>query len=242
MYLTDRIVALKSDDSVVSCQVNDSIFYEDGDFYHKPTLIVWYSEIIVLEDFVANIDKELVDRLDIIIDYYKKMGYHYRIKQYIDKVHSDIIPIYDGYSNKYGEFKRLSLLYSFMKMSVDISERSTCLRRRVGCIIAPYDLTNISSIGYKGSLPKKENGCMRLSSGKCGCIHAEVNALDKFKPIDGINYTLFCTLTPCLNCSKEIVKYPITRVIYLSDYRDMSGYDFLKQNNIDIIKYNSLTK
>lgn len=161
----------------------------------------------------------------------------------IEEFNDYVDPIFESYSNKFGDFKRISLLFSFMKMTKTISNRSTCIRRKVGCLIIPSTLENISSIGYNGSLPGEENGCKDVGSGKCGCIHAEINALKKFNHYDlNKKYILLCTLTPCLKCSEEIVKYPINKVIFLENYRDNSGLDFLSKNGIEIIKYEELAK
>lgn len=157
-------------------------------------------------------------------------------KKYDDHVDQ----ILETYTNKFGTFQRISLLFSFMKMTKTISNRSTCIRRKVGCIIVPNDLSNISSIGYNGSLPGEENGCKAEGSGMCGCIHAEVNALKKINTLD--DCTLLTTLSPCLNCSKHILKFPITKVIYLEQYRDTSGIEFLRKNNIEVVYYPDLIK
>ena len=130
-----------------------------------------------------------------------------------------------------------------MKMANNISDRSTCFRKKVGCLIVPSNLENISSIGYNGSLSGEENGCIDIGSGKCGCIHAEINSLSKFKNYDECgDYILLCTLSPCLNCSKEILKYPIRKVVYLNCYRDTYGIKFLRSNNIEVISYDELIK
>lgn len=239
MIIEKRMEYLNTLDDVISCQINNSISYID-DFLHTPNLLIRYKNRNVLEDLMVTIDRIHIERMKLFVPYYLELGYEYQIKQIGININEGIKPIYDTYNNKFGEFNRMSLLFSFMKMSQDISNRSTCIRRKVGCIIAPNDLSNIVSMGYNGSAPKEENGCKRLESGNCGCIHAEINALNKFKPMGGVDYVLICTLTPCLNCSMEIIKYPIKRVVYLDEYRDMSGYHFLVGNNIEVINYNSI--
>jgi dCMP deaminase len=56
------------------------------------------------------------------------------------------------------------------------------------------------------------------------------------------NLILICTLAPCHNCSQEIIKYPIKKVIYLNSYRDNSGIKFLKNNYIEVMNYSDLVK
>ena len=64
---------------------------------------------------------------------------------------NDFYPILERYNNKFGEWERISLLFAFMKMTASISQRSTCVRRRVGCIVVKNNLENVYSIGYNGS-------------------------------------------------------------------------------------------
>jgi dCMP deaminase len=149
-----------------------------------------------------------------------------------------VSPEIENYSNKFGNFQRASLPYTFMKMTRDISYRSTCIRKKVGCLIVPNDYTNINSIGYNGSNPGEENGCKSIGSGKCGCVHAEVNALNKFRPERGMTYTVLTTLSPCLSCSMEISKYSqINTVIYLKPYKVLDGVNFLRGKGILVKKW-----
>ena len=64
-----------------------------------------------------------------------------------------------------------------------------------------------------------------------GSIHAEVNAILKAaktgNSVDGS--TLYLTLSPCLDCSKLILQSGIKKVVYLTNYRNLEGVDFLKQ-------------
>lgn len=174
-----------------------------------------------------------------MIESINKSGYRYTIEMDYNNDNDNIPLILENYSNKFGKFKRISLLYSFMKMTTNLSNRSTCIRKKVGCIIAPSNFENILSIGYNGSLPGAENGCHSIESGKCGCIHAEMNALNKLKCEGYDDLTLLCTLSPCMNCSKEILKFPIKKVVYLNSYRDLSGVNFLLENQIKVYKYDS---
>ena len=69
-------------------------------------------------------------------------------------------------------------------------------------------------------------------------LHAESNAISKcakwHSSTDGA--TLYVTLSPCFECSKLIIQAGITRVCYLEEYRDKTGIDFLKKNNIQVDK------
>lgn len=69
-------------------------------------------------------------------------------------------------------------------------------------------------------------------------LHAESNAISKcsrwLSSTEGA--TLYVTLSPCFECSKLIIQAGITRVCYLEEYRDKTGIDFLRQNNIKVDK------
>jgi dCMP deaminase len=217
---------------------------EDGrEHIYTPDLLVKYENgTSIVEEIKGRMTTRDVLKMEAAIPFLKKMNIEYKIIQKNDIYDDYIEPIIEDYENKFGTFQRISLLYSFMKMTNNLSNRSTCIRRQVGCIIVPNTLENIYSIGYNGSLSGEENGCKEMGSGKCGCIHAEINALNKLGNIDSDNLLLLCTLSPCLNCSKEILKYPIKRVIYLNSYRDTYGIKFLRENNIEVLKYLDLVK
>ena len=45
------------------------------------------------------------------------------------------------------------------------------------------------------------------------------------------------THSPCKDCSKLILQSGIKRLVYIQDYKDTSGLDFLKEAGIEIKKY-----
>lgn len=242
-----RMKQLDLDDSVKSWSKNKiKIKYRDDDgseHIYTPDLMIEYkSGLTVIEEIKGRILRKDVLKMESAIPFLKNLNIGYKLIQKYDIYSEDFIePIIENYENKFGKFQRISLLYTFVKMCLDISNRSTCIRRKVGCIITPSNFTNISSIGYNGSLPGEENGCHTIDAGKCGCIHAEINALKKFKKFNkSETYVSICTLSPCLNCAKEILKYPIKKVIYLNSYRDTYGLKFLRENNIEVSKYSEI--
>jgi len=247
-YELSRMKQLDLDDNVMEWSKNDIKIKYTGDdneeHIYTPDILVKYNDgLIVIEEIKGRITRKDIIKMEAAIPYLDKLNIKYKIVQKNDIYDDFIEPIIENYENKFGTFQRISLLYSFMKMANNISNRSTCIRRQVGCLVVPSNLENISSIGYNGSLPGEENGCSDIGSGKCGCIHAEINSLNKFKNYDvNDDYILLCTLSPCLNCSKEILKYPIRKVIYLNCYRDTYGIKYLRENNIDVMSYNELVK
>ena len=140
----------------------------------------------------------------------------------------------------------------FMKMTYLISERSTCLKRKVGCAIVKNKI--LISSGYNG-VPSKLPHCttclrqdMNIPSGEktelCKACHAEQNAIISAarygSSIDGS--TLYCTTQPCIICAKMIVNAGIKRIVYNEDYA--KGFDELTKfilQNIIVEKINMNT-
>ena len=49
--------------------------------------------------------------------------------------------------------------------------------------------------------------------------------------------SMYLTLAPCRACSKAIVNAGISKVVYLNEYRDMSGIEILKDAGIIIERF-----
>ena len=114
-----------------------------------------------------------------------------------------------------------------MAAAAAFAQRSSCTRKKVGCVVADWDLTSIVSIGYNGNARGLSNGCERPDEpGNCGCLHAEDNAL--IKAPYGQPLIMFTTLVPCKTCAKRIINSSVAMVVYSDgDYR-ADGLDLLK--------------
>jgi len=133
---------------------------------------------------------------------------------------------------------------TFLKIAETIAERSTCTRKKVGAVMARDN--RIIGVGYNGSLPSQphclDDGCLIVPGMGAGCQrtqHAELNLIC-FLAKNGIstdNTTLYLTLSPCYSCAKSVIMSGVKRVIYLEDYRDHSGIDLLKENNVEVEYY-----
>ena len=114
------------------------------------------------------------------------------------------------------------------------SQRSTCSRAHVGCIIAD-DRGVILSSGYNGALAGMPHCNHKASNESCRIsLHAETNAI-LWSARRGIcieNAHLYTTHEPCYECSKLIVQSGISVVYYDSPYGQNSGLALLKQANI----------
>lgn len=70
-------------------------------------------------------------------------------------------------------------------------------------------------------------------------IHAEVNALNKVKGYDLGKCTLYVTFQPCQCCSRSIVASGIKRVVYLMDYKDPKGIEYMLSKGVEVVKLNT---
>ena len=98
----------------------------------------------------------------------------------------------------------------------------------------------IISDGYNGT-PTGFDNCCETNENETHwyVIHGEANAILKCArnghSCDGS--TLYQTHSPCKDCSKLILQSGIKRLVYIEDYKDLSGLDFLKNSGIEIVKY-----
>jgi len=119
---------------------------------------------------------------------------------------------------------RPTKLELFMRMAHLIKERSTCERATVGCLVVNADGTKIEAMGYNGNAKGLDNACDNpLEPGRCGCIHAETNALLKCVYNTHEALVLYCTTSPCVNCAKLIVNSRVSTVIFDLAHRDLAA-------------------
>jgi dCMP deaminase len=115
-----------------------------------------------------------------------------------------------------------------------IAKRSYDPRHQVGAVIVSQDNSQVLAIGYNGNYSGGPNEAESNIPGQSGMIHAEINALLK---CDYNNYkkkTMYITLSPCRMCAKAIINAKIDKVIYSEEYRDTSGINLLRENNIKV--------
>ena len=124
----------------------------------------------------------------------------------------------------------------YLEIAKKISELSHAKRKKVGSIIVKDSV--IISDGFNGTPTGFENNCEDVEGNtKWYTLHSEANAIMKLVRIGGtsaVGATLYITLSPCKECAKLILQSGISRVIYLEEYRDTSGVNFLKDSNINI--------
>jgi dCMP deaminase len=125
---------------------------------------------------------------------------------------------------------------AYLKMAKEWAKLSYCHRRQVGALIVKDKM--IISDGYNGTPTGFENNCEdEENTTKWYVLHAEANAIMKVaastQSCDGA--TLYVTLSPCRECSKLIFQSGIKRVVYIVEYKDKTGINFLKKSGLEIV-------
>ena len=131
--------------------------------------------------------------------------------------------------------ERISRDQMLMEMAWTVSKRSTCLRLNVGALVAREG--RIISSGYNGS----PSGLPHCNHTNCGpghpctrTVHAEAGAIS-FAARHGLalgRSSLYCTNSPCEECSKLIINSGIIEVVYQIPYRKTEGVDLLRSAKV----------
>ncbi len=127
----------------------------------------------------------------------------------------------------------------FLKIALAVSERSTCDRAFVGCVLVLDK--RILTTGFNGSPAGlghcDEEGHLMVEGHCVRTIHAETNAIIQ-AALHGVSTrgaTCYVTHFPCLNCSKALINAGITRLVYHVAYRqDPIALQFLQGANVEI--------
>lgn len=132
-------------------------------------------------------------------------------------------------------FQRPTFQDLFMQFAHGLSMRSTCLRLHVGCVIVSHDNTQVFGVGYNGNAHGLPHECDSPEPGKCGCLHAEENAIIHCTQARDVPKVVYTTHLPCMMCAKRIIQLGgVQRVIYDQDYRDHSSVRLLESVGIAI--------
>lgn len=126
----------------------------------------------------------------------------------------------------------------YLDLAIQISSASYCERNKVGALLVKDD--NIISFGYNGTIRGFDNKCEDHNNKTTPWVlHAESNAITKCAKSNysSSGATLYTTISPCIECAKLIIQSEIKEVIYLHEYRDISGINLLKKTKIDVWQY-----
>ena len=136
----------------------------------------------------------------------------------------------------------------FIGISREVAKRATCDRGRSGAVIvkdkrilctgyvgAPAGLRHCDEVGHLFKTVYREDGsksehCVRTT-------HAEMNAIVQAArygiAIDGA--TIYCKMTPCLDCAKAIINSGIRRVVCEMVYHaGQDSINFFKEAGVEI--------
>lgn len=127
----------------------------------------------------------------------------------------------------------------FLKIAFAVSERSTCDRAFVGCVLVLDK--RILTTGFNGSPTGQphcdEVGHLLVEDHCVRTIHAETNAIIQ-AALHGVSTrgsTCYVTHFPCINCTKVLINSGITRLVYSEAYRpDPFALDFLQSAAIEV--------
>ena len=129
----------------------------------------------------------------------------------------------------------------FMKVAQLTAELSYAVRKKVGAVLVKDN--RIISVGFNGQPKGWSNICEDVMPDgslvtKPTVIHAEANALFWCAKTEIITNgsTMYLTLSPCATCALGLIQSGIKRVVYLDEYRDLSGIEVLKKSGIEVKK------
>lgn len=127
------------------------------------------------------------------------------------------------------------------KMYMDIAQRvsweSKCPRKQVGCCILLE--SGLLATGINGFPEGKDEQWTSGSEPNLSVTHSELNAMGKLleEGVSCKNATVYVTLSPCLDCSKLLVRAKVKRVVYLEKYRCTEGLQYLEKYGVIIEQF-----
>jgi len=135
---------------------------------------------------------------------------------------------------------------NFINIATELATASKCVSKQVGAVIVKDG--RILSTGYNGTPPGFINCCDYWDGkytpehhewSKTYEIHAEMNAII-WAAREGISIegaTIYVTLEPCSECSKNLIASGIKRIVYAKKYEHTHSEiisKFLKDNGVSI--------
>ncbi|WP_373071778.1 cytidine/deoxycytidylate deaminase family protein [Sulfurimonas sp.] len=142
---------------------------------------------------------------------------------------------------------------NFINIATEIASASKCVSKQVGAVIVKDG--RILSTGYNGT-PAGYTNCSEHWEGeytqehhewsKTYEIHAEMNAII-WAARQGISIegaTIYVTLEPCADCSKNIIASGIKRIVYEKEYEHNHSEvisKFIEDNGVIIEKLVTLS-
>ena len=114
-----------------------------------------------------------------------------------------------------------------------VAELSHCQRAGCACVLTSVDGESIYAFGYNGSWRGGPNACTGpVLPGKCECVHAEANALVKWRP--DARFVAFVSTSPCASCAKLLINARCETVYAGAKYRDDAGLLLLSSASVSV--------
>ncbi len=140
---------------------------------------------------------------------------------------------------------------NFINIAHEIASASKCVSKQVGAVIVKDG--RILSTGYNGTPPGYINCSDHWNDkytkdhhewSKTYEIHAEMNAIiwAARKGISIENATIYVTLEPCSDCSKNLIAAGIKKIVYDKAYEHTNSNvisKFIKDNGVEIVQLKS---
>lgn len=126
---------------------------------------------------------------------------------------------------------------AYLNMARMWAQLSQANRKKVGALLVKDG--QIISDGFNGTPSGYDNACEDEDNNtRWEVLHAESNAILKCARFgDSCNgATLYLTYSPCRDCSKLIAQSGIVRVVYIEEYRDTTGLEFLRKVGVETEK------
>lgn len=134
----------------------------------------------------------------------------------------------------------------FLSIAFLVSERSTCMRRKVGAVAVKDK--RILATGYNGAPAGtahcQQTGCLRqelgIPSGQrheiCRGLHAEQNVIIQ-AAVYGLSIAgadIYSTTYPCSLCAKMLINCKVRHIYYASSYADDLAASMFREANIQL--------
>ena len=155
------------------------------------------------------------------------------MKDLFDKVGIDVETIKSGNLKDSGSFSRNPTPQDkifFEKLILNMYDQFIDVIVKDRMIIS--DGFNGTPTGFESPCEDEENYT------KWYVLHAEANAITKVasSTASAKGATLYITMSPCKECSKLIHQVGIKKLIYINEYKDRSGLDFLIKAGVEVLQ------
>jgi len=128
----------------------------------------------------------------------------------------------------------------FMSLAYLIANKSRDPRTKVGAVITAKDNT-IISLGYNGFPRGVRHTSFRMVKPykQFFMVHAEINAIlnairNGAKLQDA---TIYCTLFPCVECTKAIIQSGITKIVVPNLETQNMICEMLEESNVEVTEW-----